>query len=266
MEACCGAAPAGSLYDAEGLKHLNLLNEAIKNTYISVTERLSTLLARCEITFDLLWALFKPNAYIYTSCPGTGKPKCVKYDFGGYKKADQNVNVFELECRYLDFDGKLLGEVTEKLAIEEFRGARRIDRMEAFPLQHHSDREEMERHFLACGKRFVSMIGSHHCHYQGQAFFRHKNELRKLYVHSRIMIDADGFQKSNSNYPRLRSPSNDLLLHHLCDPNYSPESNRVMSNGTKPSEMKEEDFLICCPTLLGFSLDGKFWGETIATP
>jgi hypothetical protein len=256
------APPTENLHNAEGLRHLNLLNQAIKDNYISTTNRLSTLLARREITFDLLWAFFKPNTYIYTTCPGTGKPKCVKYDLGGYKTTNQNVKVFELDCRYYDFDGKLLGEVTEKLAIEEFRGARCIDKLEVFPLQYHPDKEEVEGHFLACGEKFVSMIGSHHRRYQGQAFFQHKNELHKIYVDGRIMVDAGAFQKSNPNYPRLRTPLN-ALLRDLCDLNCS--SDRVRSSGTKPSEMKQEDLLICCPTLLGFSLSKKVWGETSAT-
>jgi hypothetical protein len=35
---------------------------------------------------------------------------------------------------------------------------------------------------------------------------------------------------------------------------------RVKSNGIDPNEMKENDFAVCSPTLLGFSLNEKIWG------
>jgi len=47
------------------LKHLNLL---IGKAYKTTTERLVPLLKHSEITFDLIWALFKPNDLLYTTC------------------------------------------------------------------------------------------------------------------------------------------------------------------------------------------------------
>jgi hypothetical protein len=117
-----------------------------------------------------------------------------------------------------------------------------------------------------CGKKFVSMMSSHHCQYQGNAFFQNKDELHTIYVDSRIVIDADLFRKSNPNYPRLQNqtaPLDGLVIDVWGNIVHSSEPNRVISNGTKPSEMKKEDLIICCPTLLGFSLGAKFWGETL---
>jgi hypothetical protein len=67
--------------DDSYLKHFNLLVDFIKVTYASTTERLTALLKDHEITYDLLWALFKPNIVVYTTYYGTGKPRCVRYYF-----------------------------------------------------------------------------------------------------------------------------------------------------------------------------------------
>ena len=82
------------------------------------------------------------------------------------------------------------------------------------------------------------------------------------------MIDASLFQKSNLNYPRLQvKKSADLndtfTIDLLWDGGSTTQSDphQVKSNGMKPSEMKDNNLLTCCPTLLGFSLDDKFWGE-----
>ena len=39
---------------------------------------------------------------------------------GEEKKTYQGVEFFELQCQYLDFDSKVFGAVTEKLAVEKF--------------------------------------------------------------------------------------------------------------------------------------------------
>ncbi|KAI6709035.1 AAA family ATPase [Diplocarpon mali] len=68
---------SNTVLDDSTLQHLSLLVDFIKKTYESTAERLSALFEKCEITYDLLWAFFKPNAVLYTTCVGTGKPRCV---------------------------------------------------------------------------------------------------------------------------------------------------------------------------------------------
>jgi hypothetical protein len=40
---------------------------------------------------------------------------------------------FHLECRYLDFNGRVFGEAVTQLDITRFCGGRRIDSLESFP-------------------------------------------------------------------------------------------------------------------------------------
>ncbi|KAI9809913.1 MAG: hypothetical protein M1825_000346 [Sarcosagium campestre] len=116
---------------------------------------------------------------------GTGKPRCVKHDLGEEKITPQGVKYFELECRYLDYDGNVFYEVTERLGIEEFRGARRIDSLNAFPLEEHPTKETLETDLITCGKKYVSIMGSYYCHYRGNA------------------DRCWPFWQSNPNYPRI---------------------------------------------------------------
>jgi hypothetical protein len=66
----------------------------------------------------------KTNLVVFTICSGSGKLRCLRYDRAEEKKTDQGVEYFELQCQYLDFDGKVFGTVLAKLTIEKFRGAR----------------------------------------------------------------------------------------------------------------------------------------------
>ena len=45
-------------------------------------------------------------------------------------------------------------------------------------------------------------------------------------------------------------------------PGYGPSNRVVKSDGIKPAELTEDDLLICCPTVLGFSFGEKQWGES----
>src|SRR4051812_19538485 len=72
-----------------GQEHLSLLVDCIKKTYSTIGNRLSALLKNGEITYDLLWALFKPHTSVFTTCPGSEQPRCVEYVCGEEQKTSQ---------------------------------------------------------------------------------------------------------------------------------------------------------------------------------
>jgi len=109
------------------LKHLDLLIGFIETTYASTTERLKPLLKNHKITYNLLWALFKPNSEVYTTCPSTSEPRCVKFNYGKKKTRLSGAKYFHLDCRYFDFNGKVFGEAALKLTIKKFQETKRID-------------------------------------------------------------------------------------------------------------------------------------------
>jgi hypothetical protein len=75
---------------------------------VSTTKQLEALLKYDKITYDLLWALFKPKMILYITCPGTQKSRCIKYDFGEEKKLSNGIILYySMQCRYLDFDGTI---------------------------------------------------------------------------------------------------------------------------------------------------------------
>ena len=81
-------------FDCPALEHLDLLVGFIRTAYASTTERLVPLLEQHQITYDLLWTLFKPNTLAHTKCFGTGQPRCVRYEFGVVRSHGRWQNVF----------------------------------------------------------------------------------------------------------------------------------------------------------------------------
>jgi hypothetical protein len=173
----------------EGISHLELLIQHLEEAYQSTSERLVSLLARRKITYDLLWALFKPGSLVYMTCPSTSLPRGVRYSFGEEKKSARDVDCFEIHSHYFDFDGDVFGESTETLQIEIFRGATRIENLPAYPLGYHPDKAIKER-LVSSGRKFVSLMGCHHREYHGNMFILSQRQLVKYRVDSRVMIDA----------------------------------------------------------------------------
>jgi hypothetical protein len=172
-----------------------------------------------------------------------------------------------MECHYLDFDGEVFGEVSIQLVIPEFRGTKRINILEAFPLHHHSDKCTMKAHLVECGRKFASLMGTHHRHCRGKAFFMYEGKPVQVSVNCRVMIDAALFRKINPNYarPRVIEPAGTEVV-GLCHFGSATAVNdlaydQVRSSGVELSKMSEDDWAICCPTVPGFSFGDKIWGE-----
>ncbi|PWW76948.1 P-loop containing nucleoside triphosphate hydrolase protein [Tuber magnatum] len=276
------------------ISHLTLFNNYISTDYASTIKRLYPLLKHHEITFDLLWALFLPNTLIYTICAGSGEPRCLKLDWGEQKETLDRGKFFQLDCHYVDYDGKTYGEAGAVLEIDEFRGARRIDSLGVFPLAYHEDEEDVRERLIERGRKFGSLKGMHYKYYKGLAFFKRKRGVVRVNVNGRIMVDPSTFRRINPNYrmsPVKESstysssgtanaeddsenenededdPDGKIKLvgatpgaakKKLLETGKTAES---IKDALVPEEMTEEQLLLCSPTVLGFSFGDKLWAE-----
>ena len=253
-----------AIYDPASLKHLDLLVDFIKTTYKSTAQRLLPLLEDGQITYDLLWALFKPNSIIYSTCLGTEKPRCVTYDNGEEGETSNRLKYYKMEYRYLDYDGQVFGEISINLAITKFRGKKRISTLNAFPLQYHPDKKKMRAHLVKCGQKFVSMLGPYHRHCRGTAFYMKEGEAVTVSVDSRVMLDAAFFRKMNPNYTRpqpneliKKKTDNDEWAEMFSESSSEGSLDRVKGNDVEPTKIEEKDLLICYPIVPGFGLGDK---------
>ena len=260
---------------------------------------LPPLLEHGEITFDLLWTLFRPNTIVYTRCIFSEEPKCLIFDFGDEKEIKKE-KYYVLQCRYVDFNGKVFGEVATNLIIPEFRGAKTITSLQIHPLQYHPEMAKIKSDLIKRGQKFTTLKGVHHCAYQGLAHIKNeKGQPVKFTTKGRIMVDPVSFKDHNPNYERPRIDilsMNDLrgVRSHVLDNiigdglvgrdvllnGTAPNAKGVLgsridsltkegkpSNGAEseqcPEDIEDSDLLlICSPTVLGFSLDRHVWGES----
>jgi len=133
-------------------------------------------------------------------CAGSNEPRCLKLDWGEQKESLDRGKFFQLDCHYVDYDGKTYGEASAVLEIDEFRGARRIDSLGVFPLAYHEDEEDVRERLIERGRKFGSLKGMHYKYYKGLAFFKRKRGVVRVNVNGRIMVDPSTFRRINPNY------------------------------------------------------------------
>lgn len=193
------------------------------------------------------------------TCPSTGLPRCIRYSSGEEKKTIRNVDCFEVQGHYLDFDGEIFGESTETLQIDFFRGSKRIDSLPVYPLTNHPD-PAIETRLVSNGQRFVKLMASHHRRYEGNMFVLYEKQMMKLPIKSDIIVDVKTFRETNPNYPKLETKKPDCV--DMWGGTREGEAeDRVQHNGLDVGAMREVDLIRCSPTVLGFSLNEKVWGN-----
>lgn len=242
-------------------KQLCLLTDHIKRSYTLVKRRIHSLVSlNQEITFDLLWALFKPNDIVYGKCFGTEKSRCIIFDSGVVKTLDNVTEYFHIQGRYLDFNGKDFGEASAVLGVTKFSGAKRIDSLEAFPFQYYPQKEAIKHELIDCGRKFQALMGSHYREYKGVAFVQEKKGITRVSICGRIVVDASLFFEVNPDYTKPRFDkyrTSSLDVWEL-----TAEPDKIGKHLPTPADLSDELLLVCSPTVLGFSLSTKQWRKS----
>ena len=222
-----------------------------------------------HITYDLLWALFKPGSHVFATCFGTGEPRCVVFD-AGQEMTQDDITFFNLECRFLDYDGVRFGEAGVFLRILKFRGSKPIKELEAFPICHHPNHEQIRNDLIKRGRKFRDLADSHIQHCNGSAFFMKNGKPIKLKINSRVGVDAAFFRKMQPNYSRPRlhdiwAERKDGIavidLDTFFRNDREQEKEKMQEGSVDAHKIGESDLLICCPTVCCFSFKEKMFCE-----
>jgi hypothetical protein len=99
-------------------KHLKVLLKYLDKDYASTKKTLYPMLESGIITFDLLWALYKPNTLAYTTTYGSvDEPRAFKIELAEKEFSFMKGEWYNIEGRYLEYDGKTWGMGRSPLSI-----------------------------------------------------------------------------------------------------------------------------------------------------
>lgn len=186
----------------EKRKHLKILIKYLDKDYAGVKKSLYPMLENGLITFEFLWALWKPNTLAYTSTYGChDEPRVFKVETSEKHYSIMKGEFYYIEGKYFEYDGKQFGFGSMLEEINDFRGARKITSLPVYPLQYQKNEEEMRKQLIERGKKFVSLSGVHYKSHQGMAFYKKKKAVVKVNINGRIMVDSNIHRRINPNYP-----------------------------------------------------------------
>lgn len=166
------------------------------------------------ITFDLLWALWKPHTLAYTTTYGShDEPRVFKVDTAEKHMHITKGEFYHIDGKYFEYDGKQFGYGHMVEEIPEFKGAKKITSLSCYPLKYHKSEAKLRRDLVERGKKFVTLAGVHYKSHQGMAYYKKKRAIVKVNVNGRVMVDAAIHRRINPNYPIsvVRPKEHDIL-------------------------------------------------------
>jgi hypothetical protein len=182
-------------------KHLKVLLKYLDKDYASTKKTLYPMLESGIITFDLLWALYKPNTLAYTTTYGSvDEPRAFKIELAEKEFSFLKGEWYNIEGRYLEYDGKTWGMGTMDCDVASFKGARKIISLNCYPLKYHKNEAKLRADLIARGKKFVSLQGVNYKSHEGMAYYKKRKQIIKVNINGRIMVDPAIHRRILPNY------------------------------------------------------------------
>ncbi|KAJ7911925.1 hypothetical protein B0H13DRAFT_2232606 [Mycena leptocephala] len=187
------------------LSSVNLLLSFLTTDYRNTIASIERLTSHGEITFDLLYAILVPRTLVVARCAVTGLERLFQLQ-SFTRTAVEGVPVYQLALEGVDLVDRPLtqtvkvGRVATCVYIPYFKGAVRIDSLDAFPLRFHANEKALREEVGRRGQKWVELIGVHHMQYSGIAALRVMGKLMRHNVKGRIMVDRATFHRLNPNY------------------------------------------------------------------
>ncbi|OSC99295.1 hypothetical protein PYCCODRAFT_1479977 [Trametes coccinea BRFM310] len=255
--------------DGKKLQALSALTAYLHKEHQTSLDKLNAHIARGEITFDGLFALFVPRTTVVSKCTTTGEWRAFRVK-SAKKVRVSSVDVYHLVTESIDvvdddpphceccsvhgsrprtcgsIPADTLGLVQSSYLIPRFDGVTAICSLEVFPLQYHPDAERLKTSLIARGNRWLSLRGVRYMHYAGSAAYTLSVEscktTVKYEVRSPILIDRANFLNFNPNYGTA-----------VVD---GETSTRLVRQPISPDEL-----LLAPATVYGFSFADQKWME-----
>lgn len=197
-------------------QQLKVLLKYLQEDFAELREQLDPMLRDGIITYDLLWALWKPDTLAFTNAYGDeAEPRVFKVDIATRQVTMTAGDYYYVDGTYFEWNGKKFGQGSLTEQIYAWQGTRKITSLPCYPLKYHNNEAKLREELIERGKKFVSLSGVHYKSYSGMAYQKtRKGEIVKFNTQkSRIMIDAATFRRINPNYsmPYLRIKARNII-------------------------------------------------------
>ena len=208
---------------------------------------LESLLAKGEITHDLLWVLFPPGTTVVSQENYLKVLQASKVTGGEYGESQEQGRFYKVESDEIHHTGTRFGWMEVVHKISSFEGSKKIINLSFYPLKFHPDAESIRSNLIERGRKYVEITQTPT--YQEYSDVGICEEVtmgqateKPFTTTGRIMVDPTAFASQN--------PHAELLI-----PRYDYREDNVT-----PSAITEDELLVCEHRVLGFAFDQKKWG------
>lgn len=269
------ANPTAAQMAADASAHLDVMYTTLKTELASVIREKNDFIVHGVTTFDKLWMLFEPGCLMYEKeyghdCLFELKTMKTEHQSSGKKH--------KLECQSVDFDGTTFGYLKHNIYIKEFKGTKKIAKLETYPMRYYDGVEELERRLMERGAMFEAYRGCRFVAYDGIAMTKEHRGQNKFYVKSRIIVDAHScsrygdkpnlqpfetrqiVQESASSVNGEETDEDCVVLDEAAGTkkDAAPVGKKPTPN-TEPPLLTAQQRLIATPFVRGYSLRDKKW-------
>jgi hypothetical protein len=165
--------------DITFIAHLDLLLNFLLSEFKDIISELEDLSRSREMTWERIWALWKPGRLYFMNSSETDDPFVVRL----MSSMPVNQNDYQINFEYIDYYKSSFGWKTEITVISRFVGRVATSTLDLYPFDHHSEHEGLREAMIARGRRWKELAGVHHQYYDGTAFMKDSQQRsRKLRV------------------------------------------------------------------------------------
>ncbi|KAH6895897.1 P-loop containing nucleoside triphosphate hydrolase protein [Thelonectria olida] len=193
-----------------------------------------------------LWMAFKPGILIYQRINNTDVVlRLLRVESFKWAESDE-VQVWILTAERIDYNGIDYGYIGHTINIKKYSGYKLMRELRAFPLECHPNKEKIRQNLARRGRKFVSLTGICHRFYDGIAHFYmdpSSTHTTKFNVKHRVMIDCKEFE-SQTNLMHIK---------------FLPYTKLIETASKDHLSLSEEELLLCCHEVQGFSLVWRRW-------
>lgn len=152
-------------------QNLKVLVKYLDKDFAETKKTLYPLLENNMITFDLLWALYKPNIIVYApTYNDNDQPRAFRIEYATRESSLMSGIWYSVEGRYLEYDGKAFGMGSMHADVPSFKGSRKISSLACYPIKYHKNVEELKAKLIERGKKFVALKGMNYRFHKGKMY------------------------------------------------------------------------------------------------
>ena len=150
--------------DTELIENLEAVIGYIKEDHAVNIQKYESSIATNTVTYDFLWAFFKPGALIYNFDDKVEQPRILKVkEFDYVESVWSGKPHVSLKCDMIHNNGRLFGLCEIGFTISPYKGAKKFHDLPCYPISFHPEADGLKAKLIARGRKLAAINQAAFC-------------------------------------------------------------------------------------------------------